>query len=45
MTDIPTTVIIDRAGVVRRILTGWDAGNAARITESLDQLLAEAPRT
>ena len=45
VTDIPTTVIIDRAGVVRRILTGWDAGNAARITESLDQLLAEAPRT
>jgi thiol-disulfide isomerase/thioredoxin len=45
VTDIPTTVIIDQAGVVRRILTGWDAGNAGRITESVDQLLAEKPRT
>ena len=40
VTDIPTTVIIDQAGVVRRILTGWDAGNAARITEAVDGLLA-----
>lgn len=45
LTDIPTTVIIDRAGVVRRILTGWDAGNAARITETVDRLLAEGART
>ena len=45
VTDIPTTVIIDRTGVVRRILTGWDAGNAARIAETVDGLLVEAPRT
>jgi thiol-disulfide isomerase/thioredoxin len=45
VTDIPTTVIIDRAGVVRRILTGWDAGNKARIEETVEHLLAEAPRT
>jgi thiol-disulfide isomerase/thioredoxin len=39
VTDIPTTVIIDQTGVVRRILTGWDAGNAGRITEVVDGLL------
>ena len=40
VTDIPTTVIIDQAGTVRRILTGWDAGNATRIAEAVDGLLA-----
>jgi len=45
VTDIPTTVIIDRAGVVRRILTGWDAGNTGRIEETVNLLLAEVPRT
>jgi thiol-disulfide isomerase/thioredoxin len=41
VTDIPTTVIVDRAGIVRRILTGWDAGNAARIDKVVTELLAE----
>jgi thiol-disulfide isomerase/thioredoxin len=45
VTDIPTTVIVDRAGVVRLILTGWDAGNAKRITGMVDRLLAEPVRT
>jgi len=42
VTDIPTTVVIDRAGVVRLILTGWDAGNPKRISAMVDKVLAEA---
>ena len=45
VTDIPTTVVVDRAGVVRLILSGWDAGNAKRITAMVDRLLAEPVRT
>ena len=45
VTDIPTTVVVDKAGVVRLILTGWDVGNAKRITAMVDRLLAEPVRT
>jgi thiol-disulfide isomerase/thioredoxin len=38
---IPQTVIIDRNGIIRRILTGWDTGNAQRIPVLLNQLLSE----
>jgi thiol-disulfide isomerase/thioredoxin len=38
---IPQTVIIDRHGVIRRILTGWDTGNAERMSVLLAQLLKE----
>ena len=34
---------LDRNGVIRRILTGWDTGNAARIPALLNALLAERP--
>jgi thiol-disulfide isomerase/thioredoxin len=40
---IPQTVIIDRNGIIRRILTGWDTGNAQRIPVLLNQLLTETP--
>ena len=40
---IPQTVIIDRQGVIRRILTGWDPGNAQRMPVLLAALLKEAP--
>ena len=40
---IPQTVIIDRHGVIRRILTGWDPGNAQRMPVLLAALLKEAP--
>lgn len=39
---IPQTVIIDRHGVIRRILTGWDTGNAERMSLLLAELLKEA---
>lgn len=40
---IPQTVIIDRSGTIRRILTGWDTGNAQRLPVLLTELLAEKP--
>lgn len=40
---IPQTVIVDRNGIIRRILTGWDTGNAQRIPVLLSELLREAP--
>ncbi len=39
---IPQTVIVDRHGIIRRILTGWDTGNAQRMPVLLAQLLKEA---
>ncbi len=38
---IPQTVIIDKNGVIRRILSGWDTGNAERIPVLLNELLKE----
>jgi len=38
---IPQTVIIDRNGIVRRILTGWDNGNDERMPVLLAALLKE----
>jgi thiol-disulfide isomerase/thioredoxin len=40
---IPQTVIIDRDGIIRRILTGWDTGNAERMPVLLAALLKEKP--
>jgi thiol-disulfide isomerase/thioredoxin len=40
---IPQTVIIDRNGIIRRILTGWDTGNAERMPMVLAALLKEKP--
>ena len=40
---IPQTVIIDKNGIIRRILTGWDTGNAQRLPVLLAALLKEKP--
>jgi thiol-disulfide isomerase/thioredoxin len=40
---IPQTVIIDKNGTIRRILTGWDTGNAQRLPVLLTELLKEKP--
>jgi thiol-disulfide isomerase/thioredoxin len=40
---IPQTVIIDKNGTIRRILTGWDTGNAQRLPALLTELLKEKP--
>ncbi len=40
---IPQTVIIDKNGTIRRILTGWDTGNAQRLPVLLADLLKEKP--
>lgn len=41
---IPTTFIVDQHGVIRRILTGWDAGNKHRIAQQVSALLRESGR-
>ena len=38
---IPQIVVIDKHGVIRRIVTGWDAGNAVRLSVLMDELLKE----
>ena len=38
---IPQIVIIDKRGVVRQIVIGWDHGNTKRIGDLIDQLLRE----
>jgi len=38
---IPEIVIIDRKGVIRATVVGWDRGNEARFAALIDKLLAE----
>jgi thiol-disulfide isomerase/thioredoxin len=38
---IPEIVIIDRKGVIRATVVGWDKGNEARFATLIDKLLAE----
>jgi hypothetical protein len=38
---IPQIMIIDRKGVIRSTVVGWDKGNEARFAAFIDKLLAE----
>ena len=38
---IPQIIIIDRRGVIRQIVTGWDQGNTKRIGDLIERLLKE----
>ena len=38
---IPEIVIVDRKGVIRATVVGWDKGNEARFAALIDKLLAE----
>jgi thiol-disulfide isomerase/thioredoxin len=38
---IPQIVIIDRGGIIRQIVTGWDQGNSARIGDLIERLLKQ----
>ena len=38
---IPEIVIVDRKGVIRATVVGWDRGNEARFAAFIDKLLAE----
>jgi hypothetical protein len=38
---IPHIVIIDKNGTIRQIVVGWDAGNEARFTKFIEQLMKE----
>lgn len=38
---IPQIMIIDKKGIIRQIVIGWDHGNTARFTSYIEKLLAE----
>jgi thiol-disulfide isomerase/thioredoxin len=38
---IPQIMIIDRKGIIRQIVTGWDQGNTERFSNYIDQLISE----
>ena len=40
---IPQIIIIDRHGIIRQIITGWDHGNSTRLATLIDALVADAP--
>ena len=41
---IPQIAIVDKRGVIRQIVTGWDQGNTKRIGELIAQLLKEGTK-
>jgi thiol-disulfide isomerase/thioredoxin len=38
---IPQIVLLDKEGIVRQVLIGWDPANEARVTKLIEQLLNE----
>ena len=34
-------MIIDKRGIIRQIVTGWDQGNTERFSKLIEQLLRE----
>lgn len=38
---IPQIMIVDKRGIIRQIVTGWDQGNTERFSKYIDGLLAE----
>lgn len=38
---IPEIVVVDRKGIIRATVIGWDAGNEQRLTAFIDKLLTE----
>lgn len=40
---IPQIMIVDKRGVIRQIVTGWDQGNTERFSRLIEQLLNEKP--
>ena len=42
---IPQIMIIDKRGIIRQIVTGWDQGNTARFSKFIEQLMNEKANT
>jgi thiol-disulfide isomerase/thioredoxin len=38
---IPQIMLIDKKGIIRQIVTGWDQGNTERFSKYIDQLISE----
>jgi hypothetical protein len=43
LSNVPEIVVIDRRGIIRAILGGFEEGGEARISELIEKLLAEKP--
>ena len=41
VSGIPQIMIIDKRGIIRQIVTGWDQGNTERFSKLIDKLLGE----
>jgi thiol-disulfide isomerase/thioredoxin len=41
VSGIPQIMLVDKKGIIRQIVTGWDHGNTARFTTFIEQLLKE----
>jgi thiol-disulfide isomerase/thioredoxin len=41
VSGIPQIILIDKRGIIRQIVTGWDQGNTERFSKYIDQLLNE----
>jgi thiol-disulfide isomerase/thioredoxin len=41
VSGIPQIIIVDKRGIIRQIVTGWDQGNTERFSKYIDALLAE----
>ena len=41
VSGIPQIMIIDKHGIIRQIVTGWDQGNTERFSKLIEQLIAE----
>jgi thiol-disulfide isomerase/thioredoxin len=39
---IPQIVVVDKRGIIRQIVTGWDRGNEERLTRLIEQLEGES---
>ncbi len=41
---IPQIIVVDRKGIIRQIITGWDQGNTKRLGDLITALLAEGTK-
>jgi thiol-disulfide isomerase/thioredoxin len=44
VSGVPQIVVVDKRGIIRQIVIGWDRGNEQRLTQVIEQLMAEPGR-
>jgi thiol-disulfide isomerase/thioredoxin len=40
VSGVPQIVLVDKRGIIRQVVIGWDRGNEQRLTRAIEQLLA-----